>query len=290
MKAIFLVCCACIACIACEKDVTVSLPKGEDQIVIEGTIETDKYPEVILTRSLNYFNHISVDQLQSAFVHNAAITVSDGTRTMELKEFYKDTTNRLRWYYYTADTTQANIFEGRMGQRYTLRIAVDGKTFEATTNIPGQAMVIDSLWSERNSKDPQLIRLMARITDPVQRGNYVRYKTARGAGVFRPGINSTIDDQIVNGTTFNIMLEAGHDRTQNIDYDTYGYFKPGDSVRVWFTNIDKDTYDFWRTLDFAYATNGNVFSSPLQVRGNIPGALGYWGGYGVANKTVRLIR
>jgi hypothetical protein len=285
IKAVFLFCCACIAC---EKDVTVSLPKGEDQMVVEGTIETDEYPEVILTRSLNYFSHISVDQLQNAFVHNAAITVSDGTNTMELKEFYKDTTNRVRWYYYTADSTQADVFKGKKGQRYTLRIAVDGKTFQATTNIPGQGMEIDSTWSELNQSDPNLVKLMARITDPAPRGNYVRYKTARNGGIFRPGINSTIDDQIVNGTTFDIMLEAGHDRTQNINYDTYGYFKPGDSVRIWFCNIDKDTYEFWRTLDFAYATNGNVFSSPLQVRGNIPGALGYWGGYAVSYKSARM--
>jgi translation initiation factor IF-1 len=290
MRTIFLACCACIACVACEKDVTVSLPPREEQMVIEGTIETNEYPEVILTRSLNYFNRVSVDQLQNAFVHNADITVSDGTNTMRLKEFYKDTTNRVRWYYYTADSTQADIFKGKRGQRYTLRIAVEGNTYEATTNIPGQAMVIDSLWSERNSKDPQLIKLNARVTDPAQRGNYVRYKTARNGGIFRPGVNSTLDDQIVNGTTFNVMLEAGHDRTQNINYDTYGYFKPGDSVKVWFSDIDKQTYDFWRTLDFAYATNGNVFSSPLQVRGNIPGALGYWGGYAVANKSVRLIK
>jgi len=285
IKTVLLFCCAFIAC---EKDVTVSLPTGDDQLVVEGTIETDKYPEVILTRSLNYFSHISVDQLQNAFVHNATITVSNGSNTMQLKEFYKDTTSRVRWYYYTADSTQANVFKGKKGQSYTLRIAVDGKTYQATTSIPGQGMAIDSTWSELNEKDPTLVKLMARITDPPARGNYVRYKTARNGGVFRPGVNSTVDDQIVNGSTFNIMLESGQDRNQNINYDTYGYFKPGDTVRVWFSTIDKATYDFWRTIDFAYATNGNVFSSPLQVRGNISGALGYWGGYGVSYSGARM--
>jgi hypothetical protein len=285
IKAVLLFCCAFIAC---EKDITVNLPTGEDQLVVEGTIETDKYPEVILTRSLNYFSHISVDQLQNAFVHNATITVSNGSNTMQLREFYKDTTSRIRWYYYTADSTQANVFKGKKGQSYTLRIAVEGETYQATTSIPGQGMAIDSTWSELNEKDPTLVKLMARITDPAARGNYVRYKTARNGGIFRPGVNSTVDDQIVNGTTFSIMLESGQDRNQNINYDTYGYFKPGDTVRVWFSNVDKATYDFWRTIDFAYATNGNVFSSPLQVRGNIPGALGYWGGYSVSYRGIRM--
>jgi len=286
--AIFIICCVFMA--ACEKDVTVNLPQGEEQLVVEGTIENDRYPEVILTRSLNYFSHITVDQLIHAFVHNATVTVSDGARTMQLKEFSRDTINGVKWYYYSADTSLADAFKGEPGGRYTLRITVTGETYEGVTTIPGSGMVLDSLWSHLSSSNPGLARLQGVITDPPERGNYVRYKTARNGGIFRPGINSTIDDQIVNGATFSIQLDAGHDRTQQIDYDTYGYFRAGDSVRVMFSRIDKATFDFWRTLDFAFASNGNVFSSPLQVRGNIEGALGYWGGYATSYRSIRLVK
>ncbi|KAA2239676.1 DUF4249 domain-containing protein [Chitinophaga agrisoli] len=286
IQTILLVCCC--AWMSCEKDITVDLPQGEPQTVIEGTIVNDEYPEVILTRSFSYFSHISVDQLKDAFVHNAVITVSDGNSTMQLKEFSKDTTNRVKWYYYTADTTQPAAFKGKLNKSYTLRVAVDDQTFNAVTTIPGAGMVIDSTWSTIYSKDPTLARLWARITDPQERGNYVRYRTARNGGVYRPGINSTIDDQIVNGTSFNTQLDAGHDRTQEINFDTYGYFKRGDSVNVEFSNIDKATFDFWRSLDLAYASNGNVFASPIQVRGNISGALGYWGGYGARRLNVKI--
>jgi hypothetical protein len=286
IQTLFLVCCCAFA--ACEKDVTVNLPQDEAQMVIEGTIATGKYPEVILTRSFSYFSHISVDQLKAAFVHNAVITISDGSNTMQLKEFYKDTTNQVKWYYYTADTTQAGAFRGTRGNSYTLRIAVDGKTYQAATTIPATGMVIDSLWSTGTSQGANLAKLMARISDPPQTGNYARYKTARNGGVFRPGINSTIDDQIVNGTRFNFMLEAGHDRTQEINYDTYGYFNKGDSVRIEFSIIDKATFDFWRSLDYAYVSNGNIFTSPIQVRGNITGALGYWGGYATTYRSAKI--
>ena len=286
IQTILLVCCC--AWMSCEKDITVDLPQGEDKTVIEGTIENGEYPEVILTRSFSYFSHITVDQLKDAFMHNAVITVSDGNSSMQLKEFSKDTTNGVKWYYYTADTTQA-AFKGETNKSYTLRITTtDGETFSAVTTIPGTGMTVDSTWSTLYSKDPTLARLMVRITDPKERGNYVRYKTSRNGGIYRPGINSTIDDQIVNGTSFNIMLEAGHDRTQEINFDTYGYFKRGDSVSVQFSNIDKATFEFWRALDLAYASNGNVFASPIQVRGNISGALGYWGGYNTRYFKVRI--
>jgi hypothetical protein len=52
-------------------------------------------------------------------------------------------------------------------------------------------------------------------------------------------------------------------------------------VDVKLSNIDKATYDFWRTMEYNYQSIGNPFSSPVQVISNISnGALGYFGGYG----------
>jgi hypothetical protein len=51
-------------------------------------------------------------------------------------------------------------------------------------------------------------------------------------------------------------------------------------VTVKVADIDKVTYDFWRTLEFSYQSVGNPFSNPVKVLGNISnGALGYFGGY-----------
>ncbi|MGB8193468.1 MAG: DUF4249 family protein, partial [Chitinophagaceae bacterium] len=49
---------------------------------------------------------------------------------------------------------------------------------------------------------------------------------------------------------------------------------------------DKATFDFWRTMEFSYASIGNPFSSPTKVLGNVKGALGYFGGYAVQYKTI----
>ena len=103
---------------------------------------------------------------------------------------------------------------------------------------------------------------------------------------FYPGLTSVIDDHIVNGTTFEIPLDAGVDRNIKQDSDTYGLFTRGDTITLKFCNIDKSTWDFWRTVDYAYNTNGNPFSSPTRVLGNIPCALGYWGGYTVTQQTI----
>ena len=52
-------------------------------------------------------------------------------------------------------------------------------------------------------------------------------------------------------------------------------------------NIDKGTYDFWRTYEFSFQSIGNPFSSPIRILGNISNdALGYFGGYGAQYRTV----
>jgi hypothetical protein len=59
---------------------------------------------------------------------------------------------------------------------------------------------------------------------------------------------------------------------------------------VKFTNIDKATFDFWRTMEYSYSSIGNPFASPTTVQGNIKGALGYFGGYAAQYKRLIIPR
>jgi hypothetical protein len=81
-------------------------------------------------------------------------------------------------------------------------------------------------------------------------------------------------------------VERGADRNEEIDRDNFSFFEKGDTITVKFCNIDKATYDFWRTMEYSYASIGNPFSSPTKVLSNVKGALGYFGGYAVQYKTL----
>ncbi|TAD90253.1 MAG: DUF4249 family protein, partial [Bacteroidetes bacterium] len=53
-----------------------------------------------------------------------------------------------------------------------------------------------------------------------------------------------------------------------------------DTVEAKISNIDKATFDFWRTWEASQDNNGNPFGTPVKVIGNVSnGALGYFGGY-----------
>jgi hypothetical protein len=100
---------------------------------------------------------------------------------------------------------------------------------------------------------------------------------------------------------FNGPLVGGHyqcrnccqpiaelDFDKNLEFaDSLSNFKRGDTVTIKLCNIDKGTYDFWRTYEFSFQSIGNPFSSPTRILGNISNdALGYFGGYGAQYRTV----
>lgn len=274
---------------ACEKDISVHLQQQEPSLVVEGKFESNRYPQVVLTRSLDYFSKIDPATLLASFVHNAVVTVSDSVRTMTLKETIVEIPGLGRVFAYLPDTSRPSAaFRGKTGGRYTLKITADNKSYEAVTTIPLQGFHLDTIWWQRVRKehDTSQARLWARITDAEAPGNYARYFTRTNSGAFLPGMNSTLDDQVVNGTTFEIPLDAGVDKSKREDPETYGFFKRGDTVTLKFCNVDKATFSFWRALDFAYNSTGNPFASPTKIMGNVPGAIGYWGGYAVTYKKV----
>ncbi len=82
-------------------------------------------------------------------------------------------------------------------------------------------------------------------------------------------------------------MDAGVNRNQDIDFDEYGFFARGDTIRAKLSNIDKTTFDFWRTWEQNQTNLGNPFGVPVKVLGNISnGALGYFGGYASQVETI----
>ncbi|WP_315816059.1 DUF4249 family protein [Paraflavitalea speifideaquila] len=95
----------------------------------------------------------------------------------------------------------------------------------------------------------------------------------------------------MDGKTYDVQIEHGVNRNESIDLEDYAFFYRGDVVTVKFCNIDKATFDFWRTMEYNYSSIGHPFSSPVKVLNNINGgALGYFGGYAVQYTTLVIPR
>jgi len=270
---------------SCEKSISFTPDDATPLLVVDASIQNGSPPFVTLSKSLNYFSKISSEELMNSFVHEAVITISNGTKTHKLREYKQELGGGYSVFRYTTDTADlASSFNGEFGKSYTMTIEVDGKQFDASTTIPMLTKTLDTLWAKPapDNPDTNKVVLMTRTTDPPGFGNYIRYFTKTNDDPFYPGLNSIADDQVIDGKTYEVQVDRGVDRNAEIDFEEYAFFLKGDKVTVKLCNIDKATFDFFRTLEFSYSSIGNPFSSPTKVLGNISGgALGYFGGYAV---------
>lgn len=309
--------------IGCEKDISIVIPEGEEDIVVYGAIEQDFPPFIILTKSLPVFAANDIETIQNSFVHDAVIKISNGNDTVQLYEYCLNDVEEpikgiivkefdlfgamqagINFCVYSLDSSDyfnyyilgdSNVFLGEIGKAYSLSIEAEGKKLSATTSIL-QPIPLDSLWwkPHPDPKKDTLVLFWVRYTDPPVERNYARYFTKRNQEPFFPGyFLSVFNDELFNGVSFDFPLERGqdedprdyHDNGQHFD-PSYGYFKKGDTIYIKWCQIDKAHYDFWRTLEVDKNSTGNPFGSPTKIISNIDGGLGIWGGYGAFYDTL----
>ncbi len=268
---------------SCEKNIDFKLKDAEPLLVVDAQIENGQAPTVALSKSLDFFSAISPQLLTGSFVHNAEVTMSNGTVTHTFKEYTIPLGNGYSISYYSIDSSNlATAFVGEFNKLYTLTIKAEGKTYTAKTTIPALTKVPDSTWTKKAPPDVDTSKrvLWTRVTDPPGLGNYVRYFTKKNSGRFLPGLNSVFTDEVVDGTTYSAQVDQGIDRNNPLPTGDENFFNRGDTITFKLSNIDKATYTFWSTWEFNQSSIGNPFSQPGKVIGNISnGALGAFCGY-----------
>ncbi|OFY63544.1 MAG: hypothetical protein A3H98_14665 [Bacteroidetes bacterium RIFCSPLOWO2_02_FULL_36_8] len=310
---------------SCEEEITIDLPESGGKMVLEGKIEKGMPPIIYLTETISFFSSISVEKIQSAYIHNANITISNGDTTVKLKEYRSDSiqfflntlppifkliygnmlpefllknndtlpsgTSFFVYYFYTLDFNNINlssIFLGEDGKNYSLTIKEGNRTLTGVTSIP-VIKNLDSLWFEKtdNPLNDTNVILWTQLTDSVLPGNNYRYFTRRNREPFFPNpYGSVFDDHLINGKSLTFSVDRGRNRNVENEPGTGRTFNIGDTVTVKWCAIDRDHYLFWRSLEADRRSVGNPFGSPTIIESNVEGGLGVWGGYGVVYQTI----
>lgn len=283
---------AAVLLLSCEKEVHIDMSSGQPQLVVNGQIDIGSNPTVVLTHSFGYFAKVDFTTLQNSFIHDAVVEVSDGSRSVRLREYEIDS-GFARLYYYGVDTADAlaRSFAGEAGKFYTLHIENDGKQYSSVAKIPWPKPVDSFAAVPPNAeipKAPTAMQLVVWYSDPDTFGNAIRYFTRRNSEPFYPGPNSVYDDQVVNGTPHaQFYLQAGGPRNSIDPNDSAGYVFRGDTVTLRWAAIDRGVFNFYSTLEYSVGTVGNPFSTPINVMTNISGgALGVWAGYASTYYTI----
>jgi hypothetical protein len=291
---------------ACEEAFIPPVVSGTDQLVVEGYIEAGDVPTppyVLVTRSFPFFNELSQDQLSNAFVHDATVTVSDGTLTVVLTEICLDdippaVRDQLGAFIgVSPDSIGFNIcvyldtsfsMLGEAGKTYTLTVATGSETVTATTTIP-DPVPLDTLYftAPPGQINDTLAQLLVRLNDPPGVHNYYRYFTRTNDGFFDRPFTSVTDDRLFDGQQFLFPLTKAEPANADFDFNTFGLYRVGDETTIKWMNIDKAQFDFWNSLEFSRSNQG-PFSSYTRVSHTVSGGLGVWAGISARYYTLRV--
>ncbi len=299
--------------------VTYELPINETKLVIEGAIENDGVPLVIVSKSFPFFGNVNFNDLSELLIPEAKVTVSNVSREVELMEYDPQVLGALSdtdfaliepileqivgfdidqslvgflpdITFYTVSPADLD-FIGVIGTDYDLKvelfdheifgdIVVNGSTF-----IPFP-VTLDSLWVEAHPNedvDTNLVQLRARFDDPDTVGNFYRIFNRANGGPFLTASNSVFDDAFIEGASIPISITRGQteaERQEETDFDIVGYWAPGEIAEVKFCVIDEPHYEFWRTVENEKNNLGSPFGSYTILSSNLDnGAVGNWGGY-----------
>ena len=263
----------------CEKDV---LPPHKSILVVEGWIEDEGFPVVILTESLPVSQeYTSLDNISDYLVKWAKVTVSDGEQTEILIGKYEK--GYFPPYVYTTRRTK-----GKAARPYTLTVEYGDYYATAATTIP-EPPTIDNISIKKCADADTLYQID--LTFQSKPSNYYQIFTRVG-GDNRQFIASYLGcyDGKVLSPQSTLPVYQGYKRTGKSSYYT-PYFHYNDTLSIKLANLDEAGFRFWDSYTKNLSLQGNLFlASYVNFPTNINGGIGYWCGMGTDIKNLIVSR
>jgi hypothetical protein len=250
---------------SCEKVIDIDLVSKENQIVIEGGISNLQGPyTILLSQTVNFDETNSFPP-----VSGANVTISDDIGNVETL------TETSSGVYVTSN------IQGVCNRNYTLKVVSNGEEFIATSYMH-EPVNIDTLTiTTETTHNSSKRTISVGFTDPKGISNYYRFiKTINNIE------QSTIyveDDLLQDGNDISQpLLSKSKEETS---------LKIGDNVTISLQVIDKNVYNYFRTLNQLIGGSGlmNQSTSPANPISNFNnGALGYFNAYSVTHKELTI--
>lgn len=291
-----------LACLAsCTKEVQIDIPGYEEQLVVDGRIETGGFPIVLLSKSQNVYAPTDLEAYISSFISDAQVSVSNGSQTVSLSlftlsslplesqktvaEMLKLNLNELPFLPIQVYSTTDQSIKGEVGKTYNLQIGYNGKSYVGSTSLL-TPVALNNLYWKADESNAEYGYSWANLTDPA--GDYNGYKweakriNITSSGEYLDDLYKRagyFEDRFFDGLTFEFAVENPLKRKDTTHLEAYKrYYRIGDTVVIKLSRLDEATYDFFYKKSTQLENSGNPFASPINVPTNIPGALGIWAG------------
>lgn len=312
---IMLLICSILFFIRCEKEVKIDIPGYKEQLVIDGRIETNQPPFVLISKTKDIYSPTDLNSFLNGFISGATVTVSDGTNTVELIEICTDNlppgtevfaaqifglpVEEIANYHLCAYTSFNPLIFGQVGKTYDLKVNFEGKEYTSNTLIL-PATKLDSVYWKPAEGLVDFGFSYARLSDPVSTKDAYMWEVKRidklsdGSPIdkiFRKTFAPVFDDEFFNGLSFDFWYENPMSYEEYNEFNTeiqdIPYYRKGDSVVIKFSKMDNQVFEFYEKKYVQKSSGGSPFASPSNIPSNIKGgALGVWAGFSTSFDTL----
>ena len=280
---------------SCSKEVKIDIPGFDEQIVIDGSIETGTPAIIFLSNSKDIYAPTDINSYLSGFISGATVIVSNGTITDTLTEICTDNLpagfESIAAAFFGLPIEQlVNLhlcayvstgIVGEVGKTYSLKVLYNDKIYTSSTKIENPTALDNLFWREQVNL-PGYGFSWAKITDSPVMGDAYRWEVKNLSDLFysKP-FQPFTDDRFYNGLTFEFSVENPMSFRDSTIEDQYkGYYKLGDTIVVKFSKLGKKEYQFFEKKYNQIYSGGNPFATPTNIPTNIEGgALGVWAGF-----------
>ncbi|MEJ6590091.1 MAG: DUF4249 family protein [Crocinitomicaceae bacterium] len=289
---------------SCSKEVTIDLPLHIPELVVDGTIETNRNPIILLSKSADIYSSTDLAAYLANFVFNANVSVVFDEDTVSLELFsipdlpvasqeklaemlrLKKLSELEALPLYVYSSTE---LIGEVNKTYELIIDYKEKTYVAQTTIP-YPTPLDTLFWKLEPETLEYGYSWAILSDPINQFDGYKWEVKRTNlnsngqpkdDIFKRGRGGYFDDEYFDGLTFEFAYENPMNRKDSTHLKEYKrYYRIGDTLVVKFSKMDKNVFKFYNKKLNQIANSGNPFATPINAPSNVSnGALGVWAGY-----------
>jgi len=308
-KLILTLACLILITFSCTKEVDIDIPPHNEQIVIDGSIETGQPPIVFVTKTHDIYSPTNFEAFLNGFISGATVSVSDGSNNIVLDELCSDNlppgteqmaasllgipVDQLAALNICAYTSFDQSIWGQIGKTYELTVSYDGSTYTSQTTINTPVPLDSVYWKEEND-EPGYGFSWAHLTDPPGVSNAYLWEVKKinlddqgepANQFFVKTFGAYFDDLFFDGKAFEFYYENPTDGGGGNPNDLL--YKLGDTVVVKFSSIGAQEFNFFDKKYRQIYSAGSPFSTPINVPTNIEGgALGIWAGFSPSYDTL----
>jgi hypothetical protein len=298
---------------SCSKEIQIEIPGYQEQLVVDGRIDTGGFPIVILTKSKNIYAASNFSEYIASMIFDASISVENGTaevnlelipvsqlplesqyRVAEMLKIEFDLLPLIPFQVYSSTNQQ---ILGEIGKTYTLKINYNNKYYEGSTQLAQPVGLDYSNWKP-DVNNAEYGTLISRLTDPSQARNAYKWEvkliTTKTNGqprdvIFRSSDSPFFADDYFNGLSFEFETRY-HAKDTSYPEGYRRHYKYADSLVIKMSSVDDAVYDFFEKKEAQAESAGNPFATPVNIPSNLSnGALGIWAGFSPWYDTVYCI-